>query len=109
MHALLWLTVLACLPPFLPPCLPASAAAALESVLESKHELTEQELLELLQSFASMGRWFFDNRVLDQLTQELLDRAQKGVVTQGMLESVAECLAGINHKNKALAAHLQKA
>jgi hypothetical protein len=97
------------LPACLPACLPVSAAVCPEGVLEARHELTEQELLELLQSFASMGRWFFDNRVLDQLTHELLDRAQQGLVQQGVLEKVAECLAGINHKNKALAVHLQKA
>jgi hypothetical protein len=39
-----------------------------EAAIERRGELTEPELLQLLSSFAAMGRWFFDNRLLDGLT-----------------------------------------
>lgn len=79
-----------------------------ETVLERKAELSEGELVDLLQSFAAMGRWFFDNRVLDQLTNVLVERAKVEKASQGSVEKVAECLAGINHKNRMLAAYLEE-
>lgn len=57
-----------------------------ESVLERRHELSEGELLALLDSFSRMGNWFHDSHVLNQLTDELL--------------------AGIHHPHKALQQHL---
>jgi hypothetical protein len=38
-----------------------------EAAISRRSELTEGELLGLLQSFAAMGRWFFDSRLLDGL------------------------------------------
>lgn len=55
-----------------------------------------------------MGRWFFDNRVLDQLTAVLVERAKAGKASQHSVTAVAECLAGINHKNKMLQAYVQE-
>jgi hypothetical protein len=71
-------------------------------------ELSESELVGLLHSFAAMGRWFFDNRVLDQLTAVLVERASAGKAGHSSVERVAECLAGINHKNKVLMAYMQE-
>lgn len=62
----------------------------------------------LLHSFAAMGRWFFDNRVLDQLTAVLVERARAGTAGRDSVDAVAACLAGINHRNKALLAYLQE-
>lgn len=89
-------------------CALSAACKRTETVLERKPELSESELLDLLHSFAAMGRWFFDNRVLDQLTAVLVDRARAGEAGQHSVERVAECLAGINHKNKALLAYMQE-
>ena len=47
-------------------------------------------------------------RVLDQLTAMLVDRARAGTAGQQSVDRVAQCLAGINHKNKALLAYLQE-
>jgi hypothetical protein len=76
--------------------------------LERKEELTESELVALLQNFAAMGRWFFDNRVLDQLTVVLVDRAKAGMAGQQSIAAVAECLGGINHKNRVLQGYLHE-
>lgn len=70
--------------------------------------MSEAELVELLQSFAAMGRWFFDNRVLDQLTAVLVERAKAGTAGQASVDRVAACLDGINHRNKMLAAYLEE-
>jgi hypothetical protein len=48
-----------------PHCCDVSLA---EAAIERRTDLTEPELLQLLSSFAAMGRWFFDNRLLDGLT-----------------------------------------
>lgn len=67
------------------------------------------ELTDLVTSFASMNRWFFDNRLLDGLAAELVARAQQhqggGDVTAA-LARVAGALAAINHKCKPLLQHL---
>jgi hypothetical protein len=55
-----------------------------------------------------MGRWFFDNRVLDQLTAVLVERARDGKAGHSSVERVAACLAGINHKNNVLMAYMQE-
>lgn len=86
----------------------AVVTAAAETVLDRKSELSESELVALLTSFAAMGRWFFDNRVLDQLAAVLVDRARAGAAGQGSVDAVAACLAGINHKSKPLLAYLQE-
>jgi hypothetical protein len=78
-----------------------------ESVLERRHELSEGELLALLDSFSRMGNWFHDSHVLNQLTDELLQRAREGgAVELPALQRVAELLAGIHHPHKALQQHL---
>lgn len=70
--------------------------------------MSEAELVELLQSFAAMGRWFFDNRIIDQLTAVLVERAKAGTAGQASVDRVAACLDGINHRNKMLAAYLEE-
>jgi len=79
-----------------------------ESVIERKSELSEGELVALVQSFAAMGRWFFDNRLIDQLTVVLVDRARAGKVRQESVDSIASCLSGIRHKNKVLQQYLEE-
>lgn len=73
-----------------------------EAAIERKPELNESELLSLITSFAEMGRWFFDNRLLDQLTAEVVARANDGLVSATAVDQVAAALDAINHKSKAL-------
>ena len=77
-------------------------------MIERKDELSESELVALIHSFAAMGRWFFDNRLIDQLTAELVQRARAGAVRQDSIDRVAGCLLGIQHKNKVLQRYLEE-
>lgn len=70
--------------------------------MERRAELSGNELLALLSSFAAMGRWFFDNRLLDSLTGEVVARAQQGQLPGAAVQAVAAELATINYRNKAL-------
>lgn len=79
-----------------------------DCALERKGELSESELVALIQSFAGMGRWFFDNRLIDQLTVVLVEAARKGQAAQRSVDAVAACLDGINHRNKVLAQYLDE-
>lgn len=74
--------------------------------MERRSELSEDELLNLIRTFAAMGRWFFDNRLLDQLTAEVVARARDGIVDQAVVKQVAAALDAINHKNKVLQQYL---
>lgn len=78
----------------------------LDCVLERKAELSDSELSQLIRSFAGMGRWFFDNRLIDQLTAVLVDQAKADRAQSHCVLEVAECLASINHKNLVLQQYL---
>jgi len=45
-----------------------------EACIERRAELSQGELVSLIESFAAMGRWFFDNRLLDGLACEVVER-----------------------------------
>uniref|UniRef100_A0A383VB22 Uncharacterized protein n=1 Tax=Tetradesmus obliquus TaxID=3088 RepID=A0A383VB22_TETOB len=86
---------------------PFLLTALAEAALERRGELTQPELLALLGRFASMGRWFFDNRLLDGLAAEVVTRAQQGLVSQDAVQAVAQSFAAINHSSKPLKQYLE--
>lgn len=83
-----------------------------ECVLERRRELSERELLGLLEAYAAMGPWFFDSRLLNALTDELLaragDREDHESVLHEALQRVGAALAAIKHKHKSLQEFLEQ-
>ncbi|KAF8059111.1 hypothetical protein HT031_005283 [Scenedesmus sp. PABB004] len=83
---------------------PFLLTALAEAAMERTAELSEGELVGLLSSFASMGRYFFDNRLLNALAAEVVDRAGRGAVGDAAVQRAAAALAGIGHRHAALEA-----